>query len=61
MLEESLEPRPRHEAFARFMALRAAERADCGVLEQWLNRRNRPESDWTRERNIEHWIDRSRR
>ena len=61
MLEESLEPRPQHEAFARFMAVRAAERAERGAAEQWLNSWHDHESVWTNLRNIEHWIERSRR
>jgi hypothetical protein len=61
MLEESLDPRPMHDTFARFMAVSAAESADRGTVEGWLASWSDNETAWCNLRNIEHWIARGRR
>lgn len=61
MLEESIDPRPSHEAFARFLARRAGERAEPATIEAWLSAWSDDDGVWTNLSNIEHWIERSRR
>jgi len=60
MLEESLDPRPLPDLFARAIAERAAERgctpADvAGWLHGWHDR----EGSWVNLRNLEHWLGRA--
>ncbi len=61
MLEDSIDPRPPHDAFARFLAARAAELLQHGTGGGWMDSWSDHESVWTNLRSIEHWIERSRR
>ncbi len=61
MLEESIDPRPSHEAFARFLARRAVERTEPATIEAWLSAWSDDDGVWANLANIEHWIERSRR
>ncbi len=61
MLEESIDPRPQPDAFAKFLAARAAERMNRSAIEAWLRAWNDHDSPWNNLRNIEHWIERGRR
>ena len=60
MLEESTDPRPQHDAFARFLAACATAGTPQRTIEGWLRGWNDHASAWTNLRNIEHWIERSR-
>jgi hypothetical protein len=60
MLEESTDPRPQHDAFARFLAACAAAGTSEKTIETWLRGWNDHASAWTNVRDIEHWIERSR-
>jgi hypothetical protein len=60
MLEESTDPQPQHDAFARFLAACAAAGTSERTIEAWLRGWNDHASAWTNLRNIEHWIERSR-
>ena len=61
MLEETLDPRPEPDLFARLIAVRAA---DCGHdpadLAHWLRGWHDREGAWTNLRNLEHWMERAR-
>ena len=60
MLEETLDPRPPAEQFARLMATRAAERGHSPTdLTRWFATWHDREGAWTNLRNLEHWIERS--
>jgi hypothetical protein len=60
MLDETLDPRPQPELFARLIAARAAERGhDPGDLTRWLRGWHDREGTWTNLRNLEHWIERA--
>ena len=61
VLEESIDPRPSPVPFASVLAARAAESGDPGALESWLRGWNDHASAWVNLRDIEHWIERSRR
>lgn len=62
MLEEAIDPRPLPDHFSNFLASSAAASAgQTAGVETWLNSWNDREGAWTNLRNIEHWIDRSRR
>jgi len=60
MLEESTDPQPQHDAFARFLAACAKAGTSERTIEGWLRGWNDHSSAWTNVRNIEHWIERSR-
>jgi hypothetical protein len=60
MLDETLDPRPQPEPFARLIAARAAERGHGAAdLAGWLRGWHDREGPWTNLRNLEHWIDRA--
>ena len=60
MLEETLDPRPPAEQFARLMATRAAERGHSPAdLTRWFATWHDREGAWTNLRNLERWIERS--
>jgi hypothetical protein len=61
MLEESIDPRPQQDAFARYLALRPDRERVAGVPETWLGAWRDQDSVWANLLNIEHWIERSRR
>ena len=61
MIEDSIDPRPAQEAFARFVARRAGERTEPATLERWLSAWSDNDGVWANLDNIEHWIERSRR
>jgi hypothetical protein len=61
MLEDAIDPRPQDDEFSRFLAARAAERLHRSTIEWWLRSWHDQKSVWTNLRNIEHWIERSRR
>jgi len=61
MLEESIDPRPPPDQFARWLAARAAEGAQRNRAESWLRGWHDQEGAWANVRNFEHWIERSRR
>jgi hypothetical protein len=59
MLEETLDPRPQPDLFARAIVARLAERGHrpdelAGWLRGWHDR----EGAWANLRNLEHWLDR---
>ena len=60
MLEDSIDPRPQQDAFARFLASCTTENTPQHTIEGWLRCWNDHASAWTNLRNIEHWIERSR-
>jgi hypothetical protein len=61
MLEDTPDPRPPPDRFARAIAARAAEHGH-GVadLARWLSAWHDGKGAWTNLRNLEHWIERSR-
>jgi hypothetical protein len=60
MLEETLDPRPQHQSFARLIAARAAARGhDAAELARWLGGWHDREGAWTSLRDVEHWIERA--
>jgi hypothetical protein len=60
MLEDTLDPRPQPEPFARLIAERAAERGHTPAdLVHWLRGWHDREGAWTNLRNIEHWMERA--
>jgi len=60
MLEETLDPRPQPELFARLLVERATGRGqDPADLLHWLRGWHDREGAWANLRNIEHWIDRA--
>jgi len=60
MLEESTDPRPQHDAFARFLATCATPGTPPHTIEAWLRSWSDQHSVWTNLRDIGHWIERSR-
>jgi hypothetical protein len=60
MLEDSLDPKPQPDLFARVIASRAAERGHTAAdLAHWLRGWHDREGAWTSLRNIEYWIERT--
>jgi hypothetical protein len=60
MPDQSTEPRPHHDAFARFLAACATATAPQHTIEAWMRGWNGRAIAWTNLRHIEHWIERSR-
>jgi hypothetical protein len=61
MLEDSIDPQPAHEQFARFLGAQTiAQGAIRGDTEAWARNWNDQESIWGNLRDIRHWIDRAR-
>ena len=61
MLEETLDPRPEPDLFARLISARAADRGhDAADLAHWLRGWHDREGAWTNLRNLEHWMERAR-
>jgi hypothetical protein len=61
MLEDTLDPRPPPDLFARAIAARAVEHGHSAAdLARWLGAWHDRQGAWTTLRNLEHWIERSR-
>lgn len=60
MLEETLDPRPHTEQFARRLAACTRDAGDARTIEEWLRNWNDREGRWANLRNLQHWIDRAR-
>jgi hypothetical protein len=60
MLEESTDPQPQHDAFARFLAACAKAGTSERTIEAWLRGWNDHASAWANVHSTEHWIERSR-
>lgn len=60
MLEDTLDPRPQSDQYARRLAACASALDDDHAMEDWLRGWNDRENIWTNLRNIEHWIGRAR-
>ena len=60
MLEDTLDPRPPPEQFARRLAACAPEAVDRLAMEEGLRSWNDRESIWANLSNLQHWIDRAR-
>jgi hypothetical protein len=60
MREQSTDPRPQHDAFARFLAAFATQGTPPHTIEGWLRSWSDQQSEWTNLRNVGHWIERSR-
>jgi len=60
VLEDTLDPRPSPDQFARRLVACAPEAGDRRAVEAWLRNWNDRESNWTNLSNIQHWIDRAR-
>ena len=60
MLEETLDPRPQPDPFARLIAALVAERGhDPADVAQWLRGWHDREGAWTNLRNVAHWMERA--
>lgn len=60
MLEETLDPRPEPDLFARLIAARAADHGhDPADLAHWLRGWHDREGAWTNLRNVAHWMERA--
>ena len=60
MLEDTLDPRPSPDQFARRLVACAPETSDRRAVEAWLRNWNDRESIWANLSNLQHWIDRAR-
>ncbi|MGB5104074.1 MAG: hypothetical protein WBO04_12280 [Steroidobacteraceae bacterium] len=60
MLEETLDPRPHPDQFARRLAACSRDAGDPRAMEDWLRNWNDREGPWANLRNLQHWIDRAR-
>jgi hypothetical protein len=59
VLEETLDPRPQPDHFARLLADRALAAGEDAGRGGWLRGWNDREGVWTNLRNIQHWIERA--
>lgn len=60
MLEETLDPRPPSDQFARRLAACTREVGDARIVEEWLRSWNDRAGPWANLHNLQHWIDRAR-